>query len=212
MAAILKRSCQKGDTKPVPYWRPTDIRRHCTQFSRHIYLATGICAALHITMRHIYVFSLRLCSCLIWRRLKWKGLCSTRRNKELGQNSGRKAWVIGTTSTARTPTGRRCYENGPPKNAIVWYVGFVWSTMGTIAGWRAASLDVVITFLPTSAIAGVWRKAVLRRVVFIMWKVLVEFVHPIAPVEPFLYQLQKLLICVYCRCICTYAASLYILR
>jgi len=45
--------------QPVPYWRPTDIKRPRTQFSRQGNLAPGICAALHITMRHIYVFSFK---------------------------------------------------------------------------------------------------------------------------------------------------------
>lgn len=83
--------------------------------------------------------------------------------------------MIETTSTARTLTGRKCYENGPPKSAIVSQVGFVWSTMLTFAGWRVASLDVVITFLPSWATVGVWwRKAVLRRVVFICEKCLLS--------------------------------------
>jgi len=159
--------------KSVPYRRPIDTMRHRTQFSRHGNLAPGICATLRITMRHIYLFRLSLCSCLVWRRMKWKVLCSARRNKELWQNCGRKAWTIETTSTAMTLTGRKCYENGPPKNVIVWQVGFVWSTMGTIAGWTA-SLDVVITFLRSWTTVGVWRKAVHRRVVFICEKCLLS--------------------------------------
>jgi len=46
--------------KPVPYRRPTDFRRHRTQFSRHGNLTSRICAALHITMRHVYVFSFKV--------------------------------------------------------------------------------------------------------------------------------------------------------